>query len=897
MTHITLCLIARNEEAMLPGCLESVQGAVDSIVVVDTGSEDATAALAAAAGATVVDHVWNDDFAAARNAALGVARGDWVLLLDADERLAAGAADVLRAAADEGGFDCGLLPLHDAERLDATPEQIVAGEGRRNTPMLVPRLYRRTPDLRWEGIVHEQATTWLAHHRRLRRIEAPIAHFGTVESVRVDRDKAARNLRLLEKRCALEPDNPTVRAYLTRELVRAGESQRAREVIDAAWELLEQAGEPRPDATTPATLRCWLHLGNDAFDTVLETVAQARTWDGDHPNLDLLEGVAHERLWLAEPAGGGESPLLARAADCYAACLEFGDVLFTAEPMPGATSWAAATRLGLVRILQGRYQEALAAFEQALVANPEHTEARLGRAECWIEAGRHADAIRELEALLATPGPDVWILGAVAALFGGAPDTAAPMVQAARASLAEQPLVAPHRLLILHDLEEWARGHAGPATVEAAAPPPAAPEVAPGQASEEATGEAPEQAAPARSARLPIELREDVESVSVVIPAYGRPELLKPVLEGFLAERADEPFELILVDDGSEPSLEPDFVALDPPAEWSYVRHAENRGRSAGVNTGLDLARGDVVVVCDSDVAPEKGFVRAHRDYHREHPSLLATHLGDLTWGTDPGLFGRLMGPRSNPRLRGRLGRVDWSTWFTDNWSCKRELLERGNLRFDETFHVWGFEELELAHRLERSGATNELTRAACGRHLKAATLEGQLGSFARSVPNLLHLASAVGPDPRVVQWLSFRRGDAEGQRRSEEFLAAMWERVAGLDLAAPKGLRPDLDPQVQRLAVELSDAVFRIGLGRGFLDCAGEAERRGVELPQASDAEQVLALAPLTVVFDELADRLGEPDCEETIARLGLEGDLAAAFRARREYHVGERTRLATAP
>ncbi|MEY3138041.1 MAG: hypothetical protein RL580_1773, partial [Pseudomonadota bacterium] len=39
---VTLCLIAKNEELMLPGCLESVRGAVDAMVVVDTGSTDRT---------------------------------------------------------------------------------------------------------------------------------------------------------------------------------------------------------------------------------------------------------------------------------------------------------------------------------------------------------------------------------------------------------------------------------------------------------------------------------------------------------------------------------------------------------------------------------------------------------------------------------------------------------------------------------------------------------------------------------------------------------------------------------------------------------------------------------------------------------------------------------------
>ena len=76
MAKIGLCLIARDEEQMLPGALESVFGAVDEIIVVDTGSRDRTREVATSAGALVVDHFWQDDFSAARNQALSHATGE-----------------------------------------------------------------------------------------------------------------------------------------------------------------------------------------------------------------------------------------------------------------------------------------------------------------------------------------------------------------------------------------------------------------------------------------------------------------------------------------------------------------------------------------------------------------------------------------------------------------------------------------------------------------------------------------------------------------------------------------------------------------------------------------------------------------------------------------------------
>jgi glycosyltransferase involved in cell wall biosynthesis len=91
MPRIALCVIARDEAQFIGGCLASAAGAVDQIIVVDTGSTDETVSIARRHGATVVNHRWNDHFAEARNAALSHVQADWILLLDADERLASGA--------------------------------------------------------------------------------------------------------------------------------------------------------------------------------------------------------------------------------------------------------------------------------------------------------------------------------------------------------------------------------------------------------------------------------------------------------------------------------------------------------------------------------------------------------------------------------------------------------------------------------------------------------------------------------------------------------------------------------------------------------------------------------------------------------------------------------------
>src|SRR5580765_6023272 len=84
---VSLCMIVKNEEANLPSCLAPAADLVQQIVIVDTGSSDRTKEVAAGFGATVADFPWVDDFAAARNAGLPHATGDWIFWLDADDRI------------------------------------------------------------------------------------------------------------------------------------------------------------------------------------------------------------------------------------------------------------------------------------------------------------------------------------------------------------------------------------------------------------------------------------------------------------------------------------------------------------------------------------------------------------------------------------------------------------------------------------------------------------------------------------------------------------------------------------------------------------------------------------------------------------------------------------------
>jgi glycosyltransferase involved in cell wall biosynthesis len=121
---LSVCLVVRDEAEMLPRCLESVRQLAAEILVLDTGSGDGTADIAARLGATVQTIAWDHDFAGARNQLLATATQPWILMLDADEWLDDEARSALQDLVLRARLDSVyLLACHDgqADRTDFKP--------------------------------------------------------------------------------------------------------------------------------------------------------------------------------------------------------------------------------------------------------------------------------------------------------------------------------------------------------------------------------------------------------------------------------------------------------------------------------------------------------------------------------------------------------------------------------------------------------------------------------------------------------------------------------------------------------------------------------------------------------------------------------------------------------
>ncbi|MEG0091522.1 MAG: glycosyltransferase, partial [Oscillospiraceae bacterium] len=85
MVKISVCMIVRNEQAVLARCLDCVKHFADELIIVDTGSSDKTKEIAGQYTDYVYDFLWVDDFSAARNYSYSFATGDYIMWVDADD--------------------------------------------------------------------------------------------------------------------------------------------------------------------------------------------------------------------------------------------------------------------------------------------------------------------------------------------------------------------------------------------------------------------------------------------------------------------------------------------------------------------------------------------------------------------------------------------------------------------------------------------------------------------------------------------------------------------------------------------------------------------------------------------------------------------------------------------
>ncbi|MFL5883949.1 MAG: glycosyltransferase [Thermoleophilaceae bacterium] len=354
---LSLCMIVKDEEEMLPRCLDSVHDAVDEIVIVDTGSTDRTVEIAESFGAKVLHKEWTGDFAEARNASFDAATGDWILYLDADEVLVKEDAERLRAVTGRVWRESFFIV-----ETNFTGD---AGDGTATTHSTL-RVFRNRPEYRFEGRIHEQIAHTLPafNAERLEYSTIRIEHYGYLGAVRSSKEKSRRNIELLERQRAEGSGQPAFLAFnLGSEYAAAGEAAAALKCFEESWEILRKDLDSiYRFGYVPSLLSRLVKAYRVTGDLA---AADATAVQG----LEIYPGftdLVYEQAQCAKQRGD-----VARAVELFERCLEWGDAPSKYSATNGCGTYLALMALAEVQAAAARHDEADRLFTQCLDRYPE----------------------------------------------------------------------------------------------------------------------------------------------------------------------------------------------------------------------------------------------------------------------------------------------------------------------------------------------------------------------------------------------------------------------------------------------------------------------------------------------------------------------------------------------
>lgn len=342
---LALCMIVRDEAENLAAAIQSAREAmvVDEVIVCDTGSTDNTVAIARAAGATVVHFPWADDFALARNHALKQCTADWVLVLDADERLVAPIASPLLRPRLAGQQAIYTLDI----------ENDIGTKGAITHRM--PRLFPRVPSVRWHGTIHENPVDEAGEMPLLHLPGYVIAHHGYRPEVVKAKGKGARNSRLLLDSIAKDPHNAQKRLYLAQVFHQAEDYPQAIEQARMALYLarIDTLDVTMFEQAAVDTITCLSKLGHYE-----QAAHEAQMLLRVHP-------IAHPAFWVTLGNTYNALDAFALGAAAFQSAIAYRETV-TAQCDQGVLTWMPHAGMGLALAHMDRPQEALLCLERAL---------------------------------------------------------------------------------------------------------------------------------------------------------------------------------------------------------------------------------------------------------------------------------------------------------------------------------------------------------------------------------------------------------------------------------------------------------------------------------------------------------------------------------------------------
>jgi glycosyltransferase involved in cell wall biosynthesis len=376
--RITAALIVKNEAECLGECLERIASAVDEIVVVDTGSTDQTIAVARRFAHAVHQFAWVDDFAAARNASLAHVTGDYVLVVDADERLQS-------PGLARNRLDAFIAGHPDTALGSVAIESTIASPGGKQTVVQTPSRFFKHGAYCFEGAIHEQLVPTAGHG-----IVAPTGlrfdHPGYDHAPDSPQHKGHRNKRLLTAYLKAHPDHEYYLYQLGKAHFSLGEYAEAVHALEGALDIIRFDG-----AQTPAG-----HDGKGIAQGVLTDLVVSLAYAYANTNRlqqarDLLErhkALGHPGTQMADfPHALGYAYLMLgdipRAKAGYQASLP----LATLEQVQGTGSYSSEYHLGLLCEAEQDLAQAMEHYARGLRARPAYHQVLARCIDLIVEQG------------------------------------------------------------------------------------------------------------------------------------------------------------------------------------------------------------------------------------------------------------------------------------------------------------------------------------------------------------------------------------------------------------------------------------------------------------------------------------------------------------------------------
>ena len=353
---LSAAMIVRDEAEHLDACLTLLDGLVDEVVVVDTGSVDDSLEVARRHGAITASEPWRGDFSTPRNRSLDLASGDWILYIDADERVRVADNHAVRSR------------LRDADEHGAFRVRFVPRVGW--TPYYEYRLWRSAPDLRFRGVIHETLVSSL--HARAERDGLVITDSDliTIEHLGYEGDqsrKHERNETMLLAAVDEWPERIFYYDHLARIYEDRGEADRAVAMWRRGIDVVRARHRPQHDDRL-----VWIDLivhqlaAGEITAELADLVVEGLERFPDVPALELAAAVY-------EFATG--RPELAIPRVDWLLSLDLEEIIATGssydERVFGEWAWHL---LGLCRFALGEGPGAAEAFGRAAACEPHKTE-------------------------------------------------------------------------------------------------------------------------------------------------------------------------------------------------------------------------------------------------------------------------------------------------------------------------------------------------------------------------------------------------------------------------------------------------------------------------------------------------------------------------------------------